>query len=670
MGNNPSRPSSGPATGPGGELGPAGNTASSKASKERDTINSGHLHLHSGRKEPRRRDSIQALSSGKATAAPPSESHASATAHHPPYRPQPSHSRQRSRTIDSSPRGTPPYSEDMGQEQSKAQEERLSKEQPYVYNPPRPVAVPGHSNDPSNDGDSFQPSGLPTESYYSSQSQTQRPPRLPLPIEEELHTPGSPIISPLDVSTALDHDTVEGALPRKSSLLSSTTIGDDEDEDSFPHPSEIEPPVTKAIPTLIEWKEGGSKVYVTGTFARWDRKFRLHRGTDPKILSTTVQLSPGTHHLKFIVDGEMKLAGDLPTAVDYTNILVNYIEVSADETPQNDSSKPVDIVQPPHPPPGVFPPQILPPTPEVTVLPTRGSTTQTQKKPAGELLPQLVYTSEIPQYLSDMDQPEDSERYQRASKEILTTPSPPSLPLFLGKSILNATSLMKDDASVLNLPNHTILNHLATSSIRRGVLATSATTRYKRKDTSNLRFLPMTQMRKEPNIVVTGTPGVGKSSHCQRLADVSGLKHLPLSDIAKERDCHDSYDNELKTLVVDEDKLLDSIESEVKDGGYIIDWHACDLFPESWVDLVIVLRTESNHLYDRLEQRGYSGKKLEQNIDSEIMQVLLEEARESYDQKIVIELQSNVADDIDHNVDRIQSWITSWKTNQTSKSNH
>jgi hypothetical protein len=53
--------------------------------------------------------------------------------------------------------------------------------------------------------------------------------------------------------------------------------------------------------------------------------------------------------------------------------------------------------------------------------------------------------------------------------------------LFLGKSILNGTTPMKDDSSVLNMPNHTVLNHLATSSIKNGVLATSGTTRYKRK---------------------------------------------------------------------------------------------------------------------------------------------------------------------------------------------
>lgn len=53
-------------------------------------------------------------------------------------------------------------------------------------------------------------------------------------------------------------------------------------------------------------------------------------------------------------------------------------------------------------------------------------------------------------------------------------------------------------------------------------------------------------------------------------------------------------------------QLLDAIEDEVKQGGYIIDWHACDLFPKSWIDLVVVLRVETSLLYDRLKARLFS----------------------------------------------------------------
>jgi hypothetical protein len=52
---------------------------------------------------------------------------------------------------------------------------------------------------------------------------------------------------------------------------------------------------------------------------------------------------------------------------------------------------------------------------------------------------------------------------------------------------------MKDDSSVLTIPNHTVLNHLLTSSIRSGVLATSATTRYKKKTVTTILYKPTTE---------------------------------------------------------------------------------------------------------------------------------------------------------------------------------
>ena len=108
-------------------------------------------------------------------------------------------------------------------------------------------------------------------------------------------------------------------------------------------------------------------------------------------------------------------------------------------------------------------------------------------------------------------------------------------------------------------------------------------------------------------------------------------------------------------------KLLDAMEEQVKDGGYIIDWHACDLFPESWIDLVVVLRTDSSQIYDRLKARDYPETKLQENLDSEIMEVILTEARESYDEQIIVELRSNDNDDLESNVERLETWVANWR---------
>ena len=46
------------------------------------------------------------------------------------------------------------------------------------------------------------------------------------------------------------------------------------------------------------------------------------------------------------------------------------------------------------------------------------------------------------------------------------------------------------------------------------------------------------------------------------------------------------------------------------------------------------------------------------------MEVLLDEARESYDEEIVVELRSDEADDVEGNVGRIETWIKNWKQDQ------
>ena len=58
--------------------------------------------------------------------------------------------------------------------------------------------------------------------------------------------------------------------------------------------------------------------------------------------------------------------------------------------------------------------------------------------------------------------------------------------------------------------------------------------------------------------------------------------------------------------------------------------------------------------------RGYDDRKVQENLDSEIMQVILEEARESYDEEIVVELRSDTVEEMEGNVERIVEWVEAW----------
>jgi hypothetical protein len=335
-------------------------------------------------------------------------------------------------------------------------EARPIREEPE---PSKPVDVPA---DPSASRSHHGTYGSRTESHLVHNSSIsdmylRGPPRLPLPIEEEVHTPGSPILGP-DDGTLQEVEPSDEGFTRKSSGVSAGTVDDDDNQELRVDKK------SSLVATKIEWKRGGDKVYVTGTIFHWSRKHRLQPVEGkPGCFAAEIHIMPGTHHLRFLVDGVMTTSHDLPTTVDFGNNLVNYIEVSPDDVQRKRQS-------------------------QTSVAKTGSdglasqSMEQLAKAPKGRAVgPVDQYKSQIPQYLIDFDQAEDSPAYNKAVAAIEKLPTPPTLPGFLAKPILNAAVLMKDDNSVLNMPNHTVLNHLATSSIKNNVLAVSATTRYRNK---------------------------------------------------------------------------------------------------------------------------------------------------------------------------------------------
>ena len=67
--------------------------------------------------------------------------------------------------------------------------------------------------------------------------------------------------------------------------------------------------------------------------------------------------------------------------------------------------------------------------------------------------------------------------------------------------------------------------------------------------------------RTRPNILVTGTPGVGKTATASLIAETLGLKHINVGELIKQHKCYDGYDDALETHILDEDKLLDLMET-------------------------------------------------------------------------------------------------------------
>jgi len=168
--------------------------------------------------------------------------------------------------------------------------------------------------------------------------------------------------------------------------------------------------------------------------------------------------------------------------------------------------------------------------------------------------------------------------------------------------------------------------------------------------------------RSRPNILVTGTPGVGKTKLSSALQSRLGLAVINVGQFAKDNNLMGEWDEQYQSHELMEDPLLDMLEERLGkgEGGVVVEHHVPELFPERWFDLVLVLRCNNTLLYDRLSKRGYTGTKLEDNLSAEIFQTILDEAKEAYREEIVIELQSEEEEQAETNVTRVEAWMASW----------
>ena len=67
----------------------------------------------------------------------------------------------------------------------------------------------------------------------------------------------------------------------------------------------------------------------------------------------------------------------------------------------------------------------------------------------------------------------------------------------------------------------------------------------------------MSTPKHAPVIVITGTPGTGKTTHAQLLVEESPvpLKHINVGELVKEKGLYEEYDEDWQSYTVDEDKV-------------------------------------------------------------------------------------------------------------------
>jgi adenylate kinase len=133
-------------------------------------------------------------------------------------------------------------------------------------------------------------------------------------------------------------------------------------------------------------------------------------------------------------------------------------------------------------------------------------------------------------------------------------------------------------------------------------------------------------------ILITGTPGTGKSTIAQMFKKV-GFTVIDVGKYAKEKSLFESYDDERDTYIVNDDLLTESVVKLIEQNDsnlpLILDGHVVEL-PPSYLTHCIVLRCSIRLLRQRLVERDYMPSKVDENVQAEIMEVILSDMLELY----------------------------------------
>ncbi|HHO57422.1 MAG TPA: toxin [Thermoplasmatales archaeon] len=147
-------------------------------------------------------------------------------------------------------------------------------------------------------------------------------------------------------------------------------------------------------------------------------------------------------------------------------------------------------------------------------------------------------------------------------------------------------------------------------------------------------------------VAITGTPGVGKTSVAEELKKHYEVIHL--SDLVDKFAI--GYDEERDSKIVDEDAMNEYIKSMEEKDILIVEGHLSHLMD---VDAVVVLRCHPEELKKRLAKKGWSEKKMRENLEAEALDIILERALEKHERVWEVETTGKEIKEVSEEVRKI-----------------
>jgi adenylate kinase len=131
-------------------------------------------------------------------------------------------------------------------------------------------------------------------------------------------------------------------------------------------------------------------------------------------------------------------------------------------------------------------------------------------------------------------------------------------------------------------------------------------------------------------ILISGVPGVGKTTVSRLLAERMGCQLVNISEMAEREGLTEGSDPLRGTSVVDLDRIRGRLAEivEASEGATIVEGHfAYDVVSPGEVSHAFVLRRAPWRLREELEARGYSKEKVRENVEAEMVDICLVEAQ-------------------------------------------
>ncbi len=142
-------------------------------------------------------------------------------------------------------------------------------------------------------------------------------------------------------------------------------------------------------------------------------------------------------------------------------------------------------------------------------------------------------------------------------------------------------------------------------------------------------------------IVVTGTPGVGKTTISKALANRINGKHIDISALVQQEHLVDGRDDQRDTVIADITHLSKRLRQIISEQSefIILDGHYTNgIVAELDIVLVVVVRLDPDELKKRLEARKYQEIKIFENVAAEILDVCLSEVLQQFEKDLVTEI--------------------------------